>query len=208
MSEAQYSPAEEQLNIWTHAAGMLLSFVGLIFLILKTNSIIAIISSLVFGASLIILYAASTFYHAAKKPQCRAKLRIFDHAAIYILIAGTYTPICLITLNESVGTLLCFVIWGVGIGGVILKLFFTGRFDKLSTILYVAMGWIAIFAIKPLMATMSTEGLLWLLAGGVFYTIGAVLYSIRSLPFNHATFHFFVLFGSASHYWMIYAHVF
>lgn len=207
MSEATYSPAEERLNIWTHAAGMILSFIGLIFLLLKADSDIAIVSSAVFGASLIILYAASTFYHAAKNPVRRAKLRIFDHAAIYVLIAGTYTPVCLITLSESVGTLLCIVIWSVAIGGVILKLFFTGRFDKLSTVLYVAMGWIAIFAIKPLLATMSTEGLLWLLAGGVFYTVGAVLYSIRSLPFNHAIFHFFVLGGSACHYWMVYMHV-
>lgn len=207
MSDAQYSPAEERLNIWTHAIGMILSFAGLIFLLLKADTQVATLTSIVFGASLIILYAASTFYHASTHLIKRAKLRVFDHAAIYVLIAGTYTPVCLITLSESVGTLLSVVIWSVAIGGVILKLFFTGRFDKLSTILYVAMGWIAIFAIKPLLVSMSTEGLLWLLTGGVFYTVGAVLYSIRSLPFNHAIFHFFVLGGSASHYWMIYSYV-
>lgn len=207
MSEATYSPTEERLNVITHAAGMVLSFIGLIFFLLKAESGLGIISSIVFGMSLIILYAASTFYHAAKNPVKRAKLRIFDHAAIYVLIAGSYTPFCLITLSESVGTLLCIVIWSLAFGGVILKLFFTGRFDKLSTILYVAMGWIAIFAIKPLMANMSTEGLLWVLAGGIFYTVGAVLYSIRSLPYNHAIFHFFVLGGSACHYWMVYMYV-
>ncbi|MFK7952882.1 MAG: hemolysin III family protein [Ekhidna sp.] len=207
MSEVHYSAAEERLNIWTHAVGMMLSFVGLVFLLLKSSSSIGYITSAVFGLSLIVLYAASTFYHAATVPNKRALLRIFDHAAIYVLIAGTYTPVCLITLSESVGTLLCTVIWSVAVCGVVLKLFFTGRFDKLSTILYVAMGWLAILAIKPLLDSMSSEGLMWLLAGGIFYTVGAVLYSIRSLPFNHAIFHFFVLGGSISHYFMIYLHV-
>ncbi|MEQ9007977.1 MAG: hemolysin III family protein, partial [Ekhidna sp.] len=145
--------------------------------------------------------------HAAKDSKARAKLRVFDHAAIYVLIAGTYTPICLITLRESIGTILLWVIWGVALCGIILKLFFTGRFDRLSTIMYVIMGWIAIFAIKPLLETMDTQGLIWLLAGGIFYTLGAMLYSIRSLPFNHAIFHFFVLGGSLSHFIMIYIHV-
>jgi hemolysin III len=207
MSEAHYIPAEERLNIISHALGAILSFIGMIMLVLKSDTTIDLTASIIFGISLIILYLASTLYHAAKNSKTRARLRIFDHAAIYVLIAGTYTPICLITLKESIGIVLLVVIWIVAICGVTLKLFFTGRFDRLSTIMYVAMGWIAIFAIKPLLETMDTAGLLWLLTGGIFYTLGAILYSIRSLAFNHAIFHFFVLGGSASHFIMIYRHV-
>ncbi len=207
MSEVHYTASEERLNVLTHGLGVILSVAGLVAMLNRSDHIIATISSLVFGISLIVLYTASTLYHSAKSAQVRAKLRIFDHAAIYILIAGTYTPVCLITLSESIGTILLIVIWSVAICGVILKLFFTGRFDRLSTIMYIAMGWIAIFAIKPILATMSTEELLWLLAGGVFYTLGAILYSIRSLPMNHAIFHVCVLGGSASHFMMIHVYI-
>ncbi|WP_424961923.1 PAQR family membrane homeostasis protein TrhA [Ekhidna sp.] len=207
MAEVHYTASEERLNVLTHALGVVLSFVGLVLLLLKSSGLTELISSMVFAASLITLYTASTLYHSSKDRNARARLRIFDHAAIYVLIAGTYTPVCLITLNGSIGTTLLWIIWGVGLSGVILKLFFTGRFDRLSTIMYIAMGWIAVFAIKPLLSTMPTEGLLWLLAGGFFYTLGAILYSIRSIPMNHATFHICVLGGSASHYIMIYFHI-
>lgn len=207
MSEAHYIPAEERLNIITHAFGAILSIIGMGTLMNESDNWTQLISSITFGMSLIILYTASTLYHAAKDSKRRAKLRVFDHASIYVLIAGTYTPICLITLSESIGIILLGVIWGVAICGVVLKLFFTGQYDRLSTIMYVAMGWIAIFAIKPLLATMDFSGLLWLLIGGIFYTLGAILYSIRSLPFNHAIFHFFVLGGSVSHFIMIYSYV-
>lgn len=207
MSEAHYSAPEERLNVLTHGFGVIASIVCLLAMLFKSSSNIQIMSSLIFGASLLLLYLASTFYHASKKRELRAKLRILDHSAIYILIAGTYTPVCLITLADSVGIILLWIIWGVGLSGVILKLFFTGKYDRLSTIMYIVMGWIAIFAVKPLLTSMSHEGLLWLLAGGVFYTTGAILYSIRSLRFNHAIFHVFVLAGSASHFFMIYIHV-
>ncbi|WP_436517471.1 PAQR family membrane homeostasis protein TrhA [Ekhidna sp. To15] len=204
MSNAHYSAPEERLNVLTHGFGIIISVIGLILLQLKSSTFVESASTLAFGLSLILLYCASTFYHAAKSADLRAKLRILDHASIYILIAGTYTPVCLITLADNVGQTLFYTIWGVGLSGVILKIFFTGKFDKLSTAMYVLMGWIAIFAIKPLLSSMPVEGLLWLLAGGVFYTVGAVLYSIRSIPMNHAIFHIFVLLGSFSHYMMIY----
>lgn len=174
----------------------------------KAENSTKVISALIFGASLLILYSASTLYHAAKEPSLRSRLRIFDHAAIYVLIAGTYTPVCLITLSNGIGTTLLYIIWLIAIGGVILKLFFTGRFDRISTILYIAMGWIAIFAISPLFTYMSTEALIWMLSGGIFYTTGAILYSIRRIPFNHAIFHFFVLGGSFSHFVMVYYFIF
>ncbi len=203
-----YSAVEERLNVLTHGVGILASVAAFIAMIIKSNTGLEVISSIVFGSSLILLYTASTLYHAAKDQKQRARLRIFDHAAIYVLIAGTYTPVCLITLANNVGQILLIIIWSVGTAGVFLKLFFTGKYDRLSTIMYILMGWIAIFAIKPLLETMSTEGLLWLLIGGIFYTVGAILYSIRSLHLNHAIFHVFVLGGSASHFVMIHTYVF
>ncbi|MEP1033752.1 hemolysin III family protein [Ekhidna sp.] len=207
MSDAHYSAPEERLNVLTHGFGILASIIAMIAMLLKSTSFIESFSTLIFSSSLILLYGASTFYHASKDQKLRAKLRILDHAAIYILIAGTYTPVCLITLEENVGHILLFVIWSIGIAGVILKLFFTGRYDRLSTAMYIAMGWIAIFALKPILTSMDTEGLLWLLSGGIFYTTGAVLYSIRSIPMNHAIFHVCVLLGSFSHFMMIYTSI-
>ncbi len=205
-----YEPKEERLNVLTHGIGLFFSVIALIFLIiksLKTNNTTIITSSIIYGLSLIILYAASTFYHAAKDPEKRYKLNIFDHASIYVLIAGTYTPFTLVILEGWIGWTIFGVSWGLAIIGVILKLFFTGRFDKISTIAYVLMGWLIVFAIKPLIASLSAEGLFWLFAGGVFYTTGAVLYSIEKIKYNHAIFHIFVLAGSFCHFMAVYYHV-
>ena len=203
----KYTKKEENLNIATHAFGLVLSIVAFPFLILKSllfEGFWKPFSILVFGASMIVLYAASTFYHAATKPKLRRRLNIFDHAAIYVLIAGTYTPFTMITLEGETGWLIFGLTWLFALTGIILKLFFTGRFDKLSTILYVLMGWQIVFAISPLLEKLSEQGLFWLFAGGVFYTVGAVLYTIKKIPYNHAIFHFFVLGGSISHFVSIY----
>lgn len=205
-----YEPKEERLNVLTHGLGLFFSVIALVLLIsksLKTDNTTIITSSIIFGLSLIILYAASTFYHAAKDPEKRYKLNIFDHASIYVLIAGTYTPFTLVTLEGWIGWTIFGVSWGLAIIGVILKLFFTGRFDKISTIAYVLMGWMIVFAIKPLIDNLSSEGLFWLFAGGVFYTTGAVLYSIEKIKYNHAIFHIFVLAGSFCHFMAVYYHV-
>ena len=156
---------------------------------------------------MIVLYAASTFYHSATKPKLRRRLNIFDHAAIYVLIAGTYTPFTMITLAGNTGWLIFSLTWIFALTGIVLKLFFTGRFDKLSTIMYVLMGWQIVFAISPLLENLYEQGLLWLFAGGVFYTVGAILYSIKKIPYNHAIFHFFVLGGSISHFVSIYFYI-
>lgn len=203
----QYSRLEENINIFSHAVGGVLSIVALVFLIVKASklgSAAAVVSVSIYGVSLIILYTASTIYHAAKTPKLRERLNIFDHASIYILIAGTYTPYTLVVLDGWVGWTIFGVSWGIALLGVVLKLFFTGQYDRISTIAYVIMGWIIVLAIQPLIENLSTEGLWWLLAGGVSYTLGAVLYSINRLPFNHAIFHFFVLFGSFAHFVSIY----
>lgn len=202
-----YSQKEEQLNIWSHAVGIVASVIGLILLLLNASSLAATISAMVYGSSMILLYSASTFYHSATNPTKRAKLRILDHASIYLLIAGTYTPFAVITLADGVGNWILLVIWLLGIAGVSLKLFFTGKFTKVSTILYVAMGWIGVFAAKPMMEALAHDGLMLVLAGGISYTIGAVLYAIKSLKYNHAIFHFFVLLGSLLHFLCIYWYV-
>ena len=205
-----YSPLEEKTNIISHAIGLVLSIIALVLMVIRASqygNVWHIVSVSIFGASLIALYAASTFYHSAKEPSLRSRLRILDHATIYVLIAGTYTPLTLITLNSTTGWVIFGAAWGMALTGIILKLFFTGRFNLLSTLMYVFMGWIIIFAIKPLINSLSTEGLFWLFAGGVAYTTGAILYSIKKIKFNHAIFHLFVLLGSSCHFISVYCYV-
>jgi len=205
-----YSPVEESINIISHAIGLMLSIIALVLLVLHANlhgNLWHVVSFAIFGASLISLYAASTFYHSAKKPELRRRLRIIDHATIYILIAGTYTPFTLVTLNGSTGWVIFGVCWGMAITGIVLKLFFTGKYNLISTLMYVLMGWIIVFAIKPLINNLSSEGLFWLVAGGMAYTTGAISYSIKKIKFNHAIFHLFVLIGSSSHFMAVYFYV-
>ena len=205
-----YYLPEEKINIITHAIGLLLSIAALVLLIIHASSNGSarhIVSFTIFGASMILLYSASTLYHYSQKPDIRRKLNILDHASIYVLIAGTYTPFTLVTLKGALGWSIFGVTWGIALAGVFLKLFYTGKYDKISTIAYVAMGWIIIFAVKPLIENLPINGLYWLLAGGILYTIGAFLYSIKKIKFNHAIFHVFVLLGSFSHFMAIYFYV-
>jgi hemolysin III len=203
----RYSEQEEKLNIITHAFGLIAGIIVFPFLVLKAmyyDGFWQSASIIIYGLSIIILYAASTFYHSAKRPTLRRRLNIFDHAAIYVLIAGTYTPFTLIPLEGNIGWIIFSLTWTFALIGIVLKLFFTGKFDKLSTVMYVLMGWQIVFVIQPLIDSLSSEGLFWLFSGGVFYTIGAILYSIKSIPYNHAIFHVFVLLGSISHFISIY----
>jgi len=205
-----YSPAEEQLNILSHGLGFLLSIPASVFVILKASlhgDAWQIVSVSIYAASMMMLYLASTLYHSAKNPEKRHKLNVFDHASIYLLIAGTYTPFLLVTLRGAWGWSLFGVIWAAAIGGVIFKLFYTGRFNIISTVAYVVMGSIVLVAIKPLVANLSLPGLYWLLAGGVSYIIGAVLYLQHKMPYHHAIFHLFVLGGSVCHYIAVYSYV-
>ena len=205
-----YSPIEERINISSHVLGLVFSVVALALLVTHASlhgNVIHIVSFSIFGASLIILYAASTTYHSATNPQTRSRLRIIDHASIYVLIAGTYTPFTLVTLNGATGWTIFGITWGMALSGIVLKLFFTGRYKVISTLMYVFMGWIIIFAIQPLIDNLSSEGLFWLVAGGIAYTVGAVLYSIKKIKFNHAIFHIFVLIGSFCHFVSVYYYV-
>jgi hemolysin III len=154
---------------------------------------------------MMLLYAASTLYHNSTVPKIRNRLNILDHAAIYVLIAGTYTPFSLITLKGNTGIILLSAVWIFTLTGVILKLWFTGKYDRLSTLMYLFMGWMVLFAIKPLLINLAAHGLYWLLAGGVSYTVGALFYSIQtSIKYNHAIFHVLVLLGSLCHFISIY----
>lgn len=202
-----YSNAEERLNIWSHGLGLIASIIAFPFLIIKAitySSFWDIASFIIYGLSLIILYAASTFYHASKNPKKRRRLNIFDHAAIYVLIAGSYTPFCLVALASELGWYMFIAVWVFALTGIIFKLFFTGKFDKISTAMYLLMGWQVLFFIKPLINALTSFSLNLLFAGGVFYTVGAILYSIKEMPYNHAIFHVFVLLGSVSHFLALY----
>ncbi len=206
----QYSPIEEKINIISHATGFILSIVALVLLVTHASmhgDVWHIVSFSIFGASLIILYAASTFYHSAKKPELRRRLKIVDHASIYVLVAGTYTPFTLVTLNGTLGWVIFGTSWGLALTGIILKLFFTGKYNLISTSMYVFMGWVIVFAIKPLIKNLPPEGFIWLLAGGISYTLGAILYSTRKIKFNHAIFHMFVLTGSFCHFISVFFYV-
>lgn len=205
-----YPPLEEKFNIISHGIGFLLSILALVLLVMRANrlgEIEHLVSFSIFGASMVLLYAASTFYHSAKTHRLRMRLNILDHASIYVLIAGTYTPFAIVTLNGTTGWTIFWVVWGMALTGVILKLFYTGRYQLLSTIMYVVMGWIIIFAIRPLWDNLSGQGLWWLFAGGISYTLGAILFLQNRIPFNHAIFHIFVLFGTFSHFIAIYYYV-
>lgn len=205
-----YPPDEEKFNVISHGFGFVLSILGLVLLILRASEIgglLHLVSFSIFGASMILLYAASTFYHSAKNTLLRYRLNILDHASIYILIAGTYTPFALVTLNGTTGWAIFSIVWGMAIIGAVLKFFYTGKYKTLSTVMYVVMGWIIVFALKPLMASLPDGGLSWLIAGGISYTLGAIMFSMEKIRFNHAIFHILVLSGSFCHFISIYYYV-
>ena len=205
-TEKYYTPAEERLNVITHGLGFILAMFGSILLLsqgIQEGIHLKFISYCIYCIGLLTLYLASTLYHSAKAPKLKTRLNVFDHSAIYVLIAGTYTPIALLTMKGSWGLVIFCVVWFLAIIGILLKFFFIGRYSKISTLTYVLMGWVIVIAIKPLINSMVTQGLLWLLAGGIFYTIGALLYQRKSMKYNHAIFHVFVLLGSLCHYIVI-----
>ena len=205
-----YPPIEEKINIISHAIGFILSVVALVLLVTHASlhgDVWHIVSFGIFGASLTMLYAASTCYHSATKPESRSRLKIIDHASIYVLIAGSYTPFTLVTLRGTIGWVVFGTSWGLALTGILLKLSFTGKYNTISTVVYVLMGWVIVFAIKPLVRDLPLEGLIWLFAGGISYTGGAVLYSIKGIHFNHAIFHMFVLIGSFCHFVSVFFYV-
>ena len=204
-SDRVATPREEIANAVTHGLGLLASLVGLPILVLAAaarGERIANIGASVFGATLIALYAASTLYHAIPHPTLKQKLRVVDHAAIYCLIAGTYTPFTLGVLHGTWGWSLFGIVWTLAAIGVLFKLKFGARFQRASTAMYIAMGWVIIIALKPLLQSVPTAGLALLGAGGLLYTGGCAFYLARK-SWSHPVWHLFVMGGSACHYFAV-----
>jgi hemolysin III len=202
-----YTPGEELANALTHGLGIVLSVGGLAALVTLTSrrgDAWSITATAVFGTTLVLLYTASTLYHSFSDERTKRLLRKFDHAAIFLLIAGTYTPFLLVNLRGPWGWSLFGVIWGLAVAGVAVKFWFTGRFRLLSTLLYLGMGWLVVIALRPMLQAVAPAGLWLLLAGGLAYTVGTVFYSWKRLPYHHAIWHLFVLGGSVCHYFAVY----
>ncbi|MEH6537514.1 MAG: hemolysin III family protein [Psychroserpens sp.] len=197
---------EERLNAWSHGIGAALGIAGLVLLIIFSKEQVpySLFSVIVYGISIIILFLASTFYHAVNGDKRKHYFRVIDHISIYLLIAGTYTPVLLIMLPDSLGWMLFWVVWGIAAFGVILKLFFTGKFETFSTLLYLVMGWLIVFDYSTLADRMATNGLYLLFAGGLLYTVGIIFYAIEKIPYNHVIWHLFVLGGAICHFFMVY----
>ena len=200
---------EELLNALSHGLGILLGVLGFVIMWENHKASVpwATISLVIYSISVILLFTASTVYHAVDDPRIKRKLRILDHISIYILIAGTYTPVALITLSDSQGIPLFFVVWGVAIAGTLFKIFYTGKLEWLSLMLYLVMGWLILFDFGFLWSQLSTDGIFLLFLGGAFYTLGTVFYAIRKIPYNHFIWHLFVLGGAVSHWFLIYTDV-
>ncbi len=206
--ESQYHK-EEKLNVFSHGIGIVLGFLGFFYL-KQANARITDYASfaiVVYSLSIIILFTASTVYHYVNNPSLKKRLRIVDHISIFCLIAGTYTPVALISLEKGNGWVLFYCVWSIAAIGAFLKVFFTGRFEVLSLLLYLFMGWLIVFDIENLILSTSLQGQLLLALGGGFYTLGIVFYALRSIPYNHFIWHLFVLAGAISHWLFIYLDV-
>jgi hemolysin III len=193
---------DELASAITHAAGVIASLAGgavLITLAALSGSAYQIVGAAVFAASLVLLYSASTAYHMALGERVKRRLKVFDHCAIYVLIAGTYTPLTLSSLRGPWGWTLFGVVWGLALAGIVFKLFFTGRFPRVSTGIYIGMGWLVLIAAGPLVRAADPVALAWLVGGGVAYTGGTAFYHSRRVPYAHAVWHLFVLAGSVCH---------
>ena len=204
--ESRYSFAEEIANSVTHGIGVGLSIAALSVLVTFAGlfgDAWRVVSFSIYGATLILLYLASTFYHSFQSPRVKEIFRVLDHSAIFLLIAGTYTPFTLVNLRGGWGWTLFGLIWGLAICGILLEVFFMDRFKPLSMAIYVGMGWLVILALKPLLAAVPMGGMIWLGIGGLTYTLGVIFYLWNRIPFNHAIWHLFVLGGSVCHFFCI-----
>lgn len=205
--ESAHHRVEEWINSLTHSVGALLSVVGTVALIVGASRLgdaWKVVSFSIFGASLILLYLASALYHGSRHPRLRSAFKTLDHCAIFLLIAGTYTPFLLVNMRGTVGWTLFVVIWSLALSGVVLKLVFTNRFKLVRVGIYLAMGWLILFATPELVASLNTTALYLTIAGGVVYTAGVVFYLADRIPYMHAIWHLFVVGGSACHFSAIY----
>ncbi|MFO7819482.1 MAG: hemolysin III family protein [Halanaerobacter sp.] len=204
MSEQrELTHGEEITNVILHGIGLGLAIAALVVLVVLATIFGTqrqIISFSIYGATLVLLYLSSTLYHSFPPGRVKKIFKIFDHAAIYLLIAGTYTPITLVTLRGTLGWGIFAVVWIIAIIGISFKIFFVDRFKILSTVLYIIMGWLIVIAIKPLFLSLNQTSKIFLVLGGVLYTVGTIFYAWRSLKYHHAVWHLFVLAGSICHF--------
>jgi len=194
--------AAEFANSFTHGLGALAGVASLVLMVVSASqhgTARDIVGAVVFGSALVLLYTMSTLYHALRNPTAKHVFKILDHSAIFILIAGTYTPLCLGTLKGAWGWSIFGVVWGLAAFGITFKSIFIKRMDFLSLAVYLGMGWLAVVAARPLYLRLPHPGLLWLLGGGLFYTLGTIFYAWHRLKFHHAVWHLFVLGGSLCH---------
>lgn len=201
-----YSEGEELAHRITHGIGAVLSIVGLFVLVYATASrgeFWRLVSCTLYGATLVTFYLVSTIYHTVRTPWLKYLFRILDHASIFLVIAGTYTPFTLVSLPAPWGWAIFLLVWGLALAGTLLKVVMTGRLRILGPLLYLAMGWLIVAAYRPLAAAVSPTGVRWLLAGGLAYSAGLIFYAWTKLPYNHAVWHVFVLVGSACHYFAV-----
>lgn len=200
---------EEFYNWLTHGIGFALSILGFVLLLLfeTHGSLQSVLSICLYGGSLVLLYFASTRYHLEKRESKKNKLRIFDHISIYVLIAGTYSPIVLLLLADSRGWILFWVVWGIAGFGAVLKLFFTGGFEVLSLLSYLIMGWLIVFDLNAFYQSTDALGLILISSGGLFYSVGIIFYVRHRVYFSHVIWHIFVLLGSFFHYLFVFLRV-
>ncbi len=204
-----YTKKEELWNSISHGLGILLGIAGLVLLLVFDNekTSYSTFSILMYAISVIVLYSASTLYHAIGHVKWKPLLRKLDHISIYFLIAGTYTPVALISLEHNSGWALFWTVWGIAALGTFLKIFFTGKFEVVSLILYLVMGWLIAFDFSSVLEAQSTLGIALLAIGGAFYTLGILFYVVQKIPYNHTIWHFFVLAGSIFHFFFIFTDV-
>jgi hemolysin III len=207
MSNREQTRIEEMINTLTHGLGFGLSIAALVFLVLsanRTGNWVYVLGTSVFGITLIGLYFASMMYHGLPRGRWKDRFHVMDHVSIYLLIAGSYTPVTLIALPGVWKWIIISVIWSAALAGIILKLFWFRRFKVFSLVLYALMGWMIIVALKPLIENVNSLSLFYMAAGGIFYTVGILFYTWKSLKFNHSIWHLFVLGGSICHFFMVY----
>lgn len=199
----EYTLREEIANAITHGIGAVLSIAALVLLIIYSiqyGDVWHIVSFSIYGTTLVLLYSFSTLLHAFQNIRIKNVFEVLDHVGIYLLIAGTYTPFLLVTIRGSLGWTILGIVWGLAAIGITFKIFFVKRFIILSTLFYILMGWLIIFAIKPLYENLAISGVIWLVIGGLLYTFGSIFYVWRRIPYHHAIWHVFVLLGSISHF--------
>lgn len=203
-------PVEEIANCVTHGVGLALSLAGLVALVSVAylyGGAWQIGSGSVYGASLVILYTASTLYHGARAPRAKRILQVFDHCCIYLLIAGTYTPFTLVTLRGGWGWTLFGLVWGIALAGILFRILFGNRYRPVAVASYVLLGWLCVIAVKPILSTVPTGAILWIVAGGIAYTSGVAFFASKRIRHGHAIWHLFVLGGSICHFFAVVLYV-